>query len=220
MPYKSKKTTYKPRRKMGRGLRRPKPRRLTNIHHFNEMFSLGPVTLLAPAGLGNVFGVKLTDIPQVANYNTLYTQYKITGAKLVFVPRLTSTDSSVVSGATTSGVANSRMVYAIQDSADYNPPTSEADVMACNGVKIRSLNRPVTIKFRPVPRFEQVDGSSGLEIGVGRKPQWINFDGHGDDVLHFGVNAWFTTPINSTTSLPLSVADVYCYISFACRDPR
>lgn len=219
MPW-AKKTKKAPRRKFGRGMRRTKPRRQGQVHHFNECFSLGPTYVNAPAGTGFALGIKMTDLPQIANYTTLYTQYKIKSVKLLFIPRTTNTDSSTLQAGIVSGIANTRIAYAIQDSADYNPPASEIDVLACNGVKLRSGNRPFSIKYRPVPRLEQADGTTGVPIGVGAKSEWINFDTTGSSVLHYGVNMWVTTPANSVGSYPVAVNDAYAYISFACRDPR
>lgn len=201
-------------------MRRSKPKRSGAVHHFNECFSLGPTYVNAPAGSGFALGMKMTDLPQIVNYTTLYTQYKINGVKLLFIPRATQTDSTTLQAGVVSGLANTRISYAIQDSADYNPPVTEIDVLACNGVKIRSGNKPFSIKYKPVPRLEQTDGTSGVTVGVGAKSGWINFDGHGADVLHYGVNMWVTTPANSVGSYPVAVNDVYAYISFSCRDPR
>lgn len=222
MPWLKKKAPRKaPRRKFARGLRLSKPMRPSGkIHYFNECFSLGPTYVNAPAGTGFALGMKMTDLPQVANYSTLFTQYKILGVKLLIIPRATNTDSSTLQAGVVSGVANTRIAYAIQDSADYNPPASEIDVLACNGAKVRTGNRPFTVKYRPVPRLDQTDGTTLNTVGVGAKPQWINFDSHGADVLHYGVNMWVTTPANSVGAYPIAVNDIYAYISFACRDPR
>lgn len=211
-----------PRRRKGMGLRRRKPfrRQRPVIHHYNECFSLGPLYVNAPSGTGSEIGIKMTDLPQLSAYEELYTQYKINGVKLVFVPRITSTDGSTLQNNVVSGIANSRFVYAIQDSPEFSVPTSEMSVFAMNGVKVRSLSRPLTIKYKPVPRLDQLDGTTTNPIGVGAKSQWICFDSHGDDLLHYGVSYWLTVPTNSVSSYPLAVADVYAYISFACRDPR
>lgn len=208
------------RRKAGMGKKAIKRRRPSGaIHHFNECFSLGPTYVNAPAGTGFAIGMKMTDLPQVADYAKLYTQFKITKVKLLFIPRTTVTDSTALQGGVVSGVANTRIAYAIQDSADYNPPTSEIDVLQCNGVKLRTGNRPFSITYRPVPRLAQLDGTTSLTVGVGAKPAWIDFD-NGQDTLHYGVNMWVTTPANSVGAYPIAVNDAYAYISFACRDPR
>lgn len=207
------------RRKAGRGARRGKRSNRGSIHYFTEMFSLGPLPVSSSGGSGYDVGVKMTDLPQITEYTALFTQYKILSSKLVIIPRYTATDS-VLAASSTASFYNPRIVYAVQDSSDYNPPTTEADVFACNGAKVRTLNRPITINYRPVPRLEQTDGTSGAPVGVGAKSQWINFDGHGADILHYGVNMWVTVPNNLPTPITLSAGDMYAYIRFAVRDAR
>lgn len=226
MPFypRKKRSTYKPRRKAGKGLRIPRAprrnRRVTQV--FSEMTSLGDISIpIGSTGQGFNWVFKMTDLPQVAQYQNLYQQYQLRKVELILVPRITSTDGSVaVSSSST--VYNGRMVYAIQDSPEYTVPTNEVYALMMNGAKITSTNHTTKIWCAPKPILSQTDtlNSNNLVATSTVKNPFINFDGHGSEVLHGGVVSFITVNGALTGSSSLVIYDLYAKYHFVCRDPR
>lgn len=101
-------------------------------------------------------------------------------------------------------------------------PLSELDVLQDNGCRVKLFNKPMTISVRPKPLLEQTGGTVvGLPtVNVYQnRGQWIEFDGAGATVQHVGIDGWFTA-YNSLATGFIAIADVYCTVSFVCKDPR
>lgn len=95
--------------------------------------------------------------------------------------------------------------------------------MQMNGAKIVGTHKILKIRCSPKPVLAQTDSINNVLIGATdyrNHTPFINFDAHGDQVPHTGVEAWITVPGNLTGSSSLVVYDFYAKYSFVCRDPR
>lgn len=226
-----------PRRKYGKGLRRPKRYyRRGNTQVFSEFCHIGAIT--APLnsqsggqqiGTGGVYTVQFGDIPQWTNYQQLYNQYKILSVQWTFMPRYTqysTNDQNQPLG--DYRIANGRLMYAIQDTPTMQTINVETDVLKMNGVKIRDLTKPIVITHRPKPLLQLGAGvnNGSVSAQIGNNTQtFISFDGqsgHPELVPHAGVAFWIV--VNGDGPEPpddlLTFYDVYAKIRFVCRDPR
>lgn len=222
--YPKKKSTYKPRRKAGRGLRLPRaPRRSRGVTQlFSETTGLGDISVpVGATGQGFNWVFKMADLPQLSQYQNLYQQFQLRKVELILIPRITSTDGSVAVSSTNT-LYNGRIAYAVQDSPEYTVPTNEVNVLMMNGCRITGTNHVTKIWCKPKPVLAQTDtlNSGNLVATSTRVNPFINFDGHGSDVLHAGISAYITINGALSGSSSIVVYDMYAKYQFVCRDPR
>lgn len=161
--------------------------------------------------------VKFDDLPQYTSYQELYNQYCIKRVTLTFVPSYNVHDSAN-QPTNPSAITAPRLVYAINDSAMQPIPASETDVLTDNGCKIRMLNRPVRVTFRPVAEVG-VSSSQGGFVSESKRLRWLQTSLPGQSVLHSGVAFAITqTLANTSASDPLCV--VYAKVTIGLRDPK
>lgn len=176
------------------------------------------------ANVGGVFAVRISDIPQIAQYNTLYKQYRINWAKVIIVPKYNYESGDVNSAAANAGVGvpylgSARITYAINDSPQLQVPATEADVLTDNGAKIKKLGSKLGISFKPVPDVGAISGTTGNPIWTRQKfRQWFNFDLQlvGNNPLHYGVSYF----ISQLTNNAYGNFDVFYKVNFSLRDPQ
>lgn len=168
------------------------------------------------AGSAGLLAVAFNQIPQYTDYDNLYNQYCIRSIQFIFVPSYDQYDSNNLATAATAAVTAPRFVWAINDSANQTAPTSELDVLADNGAKIRMFDRPIKVRFRPVAQVKLTDSNGNL-VSETKKNRWLSMNDVG--VAHSGV-AWAITQTvpNSTLALPACV--VYAKVTFSLRDPK
>lgn len=110
------------------------------------------------------------------------------------------------------------MIYAIDPSSELAAPTTQQDVLNNNAVRFALTDKLVRLpKFTPVPSLEvAVAGTGGAaQSGVSFRPQWLSLDAPGTSVLHNGVT-WYYLAASSGGQ---TNAEVYCKVTFACKDP-
>lgn len=226
-------------RKAGRGRRGPgrkfrlvRRRLLSNQPTFVETFQLARDNMAVPqgdgSGLGKYFKVRITDIPQVAQYANLYTQYRINWVKVMLLPQYNTqasdaNASSYNMGNTLNSYGMARIVYAIQDSPDQTDPTTENEVLEDNGCKIKPMGAKWSCSFKPVPDITIADGASGVIPIRMKNKSWFNFDTAtpANNPYHGGVKAWITLPGLKVgeTGQPITWY-AYYKVSFSLRDPQ
>lgn len=181
-------------------------------------------------GLGFAAKVKITDVPQHTQYETLYKQYRINWVKLYLLPAFNGAAADVNAAAynytlPVSEQGMSRIVYSIQDSPNETFPATEQEVLLDNGCKIKAMGKKFTASFKPVPDIAQTN-VNGTSIWTRQKfRQWINFDENTprQDPLHGALTAFINTPgIAQAATGPAAVARWYVYykVSFSLRDPK
>lgn len=196
---------------------------------FVETFALprDNLTLVANgSGTGKYFKVRIQDVPQVAQYANLYTQYRINWVKVMLLPQYNTLNSDInaatfnqSSALTSAGMA--RIVYSIQDSPGQTDPASENEVLEDNGCKVKPFGAKWSCSFKPVPDINQ-NVTGGTIIPIRNKTrQWFNFDtaAPANNPYHGGVKAFITLP-GTTSDGGSMVLVAYYKVSFSLRDPQ
>jgi len=186
---------------------------------FVETYSKSSVT----AG-GGVFSARITDIPQIAQYATLYKQYRINWIKVMLIPDFNSAAADQNAdqyNATipTGNVGMGRIAWAINDSPQLANPATEASVLQDNGAKVRAVGTKWQASFKPCSDTGVTSGTTGTAIWARQKfKQFFNFDlvTTGNNPLHYGISYFITHPANGLTPL----YNVYFKVSFTLRDPQ
>lgn len=195
---------------------------------FVETFQLARDNMFVQcgSGLGKYFAVRIQDIPQVASYANLYTQYRINWVKVMLLPIYNTQSSDFnaanynqVNAVASAGMA--RIVYSIQDSPGQVAPTTEQEVLEDNGCKIKPMGSKWSCSFKPVPDITQnVPTGTVIPVKAARK-QWFNFDTATplNNPLHGGVKAFISLP---GTAADTNGVSWYAYykVSFSLRDPQ
>ena len=168
---------------------------------------------------GGVLSVRISQVPQLAQYNSLYTKYRILKAKFICLPQFNS-ESADVNSASYNGSLGlgswglGRIVTSIQDSPAIPVPLSENDVLEDNGCKIHTGKPKLTLSCRPTPDTEDANG-----VKLTQRGKFINFASSGPDVTHYGVRWWYTLP-NPGGNIENRPYFVYCKLTFQLADPR
>lgn len=224
------------RRRILRRVRRvPKGRRVrravtNNQPTFVETFQLARDNCAVPlgdgTGLGKYFKIRIQDVPQVASYSNLYTQYRINWVKVMLVPQYNTLSSDANAAQfnianTLNAIGMARIVYSIQDSPNQPTPTSEAEVLEDNGCKIKAMGSKWSCSFKPVPDVVLTNGAAGVIPVRMKNKSWFNFDTAtpANNPFHGGVKAWITCPGLTTTSQSVTWY-AYYKVSFTLRDPQ
>lgn len=184
------------------------------------------VVVAGSAGTGSVFKVRLSDIPQVQQYMTLYTQYRINWVKVMLLPNYNSAtsdhnvaDYNRTTATPYSGMA--RIVYSIQDSPNEQIPANEAEVLSDNGCKIKAFKTKWSCSYKPVPDVKQTTADGSIYTRQ-KFRQWFNYDPTtvGNNPEHGAVTSWITLPGDNL--LRDSSMSFFCYykVNFTVRDPK
>lgn len=167
---------------------------------------------------GGVLKFNMTDIPQLAQYNTLYQKYRILKARVILLPQYTNQDENVAeynAGNNVYAAGMGRFVWAQNDSPNLPAPTSEGDVLKDNGCKIVPVRTKIGMGCRPVPGTKD---ANGVEMTL--KHKFINFVSTGSNIDHFGITWWYTQPTLGTTALVNNELWVYVKLTFQLADPK
>lgn len=203
---------------------------------FVETFAQKDNIVLAPGvGQGQVFKLRISDIPQITNYSNLYTQYRINWFKVMLVPKFNTSvaDGNAaiynasgladVSGAPIGYLANCRIVSAVQDSPNEQAPANETAVLNMNGCKIRNLKNMWSQSCRPVPDTTVGGGGANPVYAIQKYRQFFNFDEvtSGNNPLHGSIVAFMTQLGNNNPGVTLEQKyEVYYKVNFTLRDPK
>jgi len=225
MPVRRTRAPYRRRgKKVLRRGRVPRPIRFNPQPVFTETFKIPGGDPLAPeyrlnSNTGGVLAVRISQMPQLAQYSALYTKYKILKATFICLPQFVSESSDINAATYNQSIAvnnwgMARIVTSVQTSPNVPIPVSEDDVLEDNGCKIHSGKPKLTLSCRPVPDLLDANG-----VLLTQRNAFINFNAAAPDVTHYGIRWWYTLPTNpgNTTSVPYYV---YCKLTFQLADPR
>lgn len=204
------------RRRLGMG----RIRRMMNPQPtFTETYSQPYIV----GNAGGVFQARISDIPQVAQYSTLYKQYRINWIKVLLVPVWNYSAADPNAGAYNNSIGvpylgASRITYAINDSPGTVAPANELAVLTDNGCKIKPITNKFSVSFRPVPSVDAPVEGGGVIATKQKFKQWFNFaEIVGNNPLHQGVSYW----ISSTAGPGVNASfNVYYKVNFSLRDPQ
>nr|WAE42897.1 MAG: capsid protein [Cressdnaviricota sp.] len=187
---------------------------------FTETFKHG--SLLPNAGF--MLAPRISQIPQITQYNALYQKYRILKVQYLIFPTWTGGENqntaifnsasgpSVPPGLTS--VGTSRFVHVVDNSPDQSTPISESAVLTENGCKLSFLDKMKKLRCRPVPDLKDANGNA-----LTMKGKYINFAGGGNpDITHYGIRGWITQEISTGTSA--IKYEVYCKLTFQVAEPR
>lgn len=181
---------------------------------FTETYA---ITSLATQA-GGVLKFSMDQVPQLAQYNTLYQKYRILKAHVLLYPEFNSFDQNQAENnvaLSRSSFGLSRIAWAVNDSPNIAAPTSELDVLKDNGAKIRSVtDRGVRLHCVPVPN---VSDANGVEMTFKRK--YINFEASSPNVAHSGIAYWISQ-LSTLTPGTENVLIAYVKLTFQLSDPR
>lgn len=230
---------YRARRKAPRRARKAKMYRsmvsknTTTRLVASELLYSGPITapvsVGADPGVGGVFLVSASLIPQYPSYANLYRQFCIKSFTVHLIPRYNSFDpNSQIFNTSQPSVGNScdpQFCYSVNETGALTAPTSQLNVLSDNGCRISSCTRKITIRVnRPCPDIAVSSlGVTGTPYSLNnRKPVWFNTGannqgGAASTMAHYGVSWWLRSP--ATLVNPLIVFDAYYTITAAFRDP-
>lgn len=189
---------------------------------FTETYVGNPIPFqiqgTSPSGASIAAGliqVALNDIPQVAQYTSLYNQYCIRKVTAIMMPAYNVYDQP----ATGSSVTHApRLVTAIQDSAQQVAPTSELDVLQDNSAKIKMFTKPCKFSWRPVAAVGNTAVTGGALVAESRKNRWLSTEAI--TVAHAGLAFAFTTDTPVTNPATTVLANVYFKVTFSLKDPK
>lgn len=188
---------------------------------FTETYSKATIG----ANVGGVFSARITDIPQIAQYATLYKQYRINWIKVMLVPVWNYDSSDANAGAYNNANAvpffsAARIAYAINDSPGLVNPANETDVLTDNGCKIKPIKSKWSCSFKPVPDVSAISNAGANAVATRQKfRQWFNIDTvtTGNNPLHYGVSYFITQNVPAGAD---GVFNVYYKVNFSLRDPQ
>lgn len=180
-------------------------------------------TITTPAGSGtNYYGsayyFKLSDLPDVADFTTLYDTYKILGVQFNIYPLFSEASTA------TTGAVNGMgcIIHSIIDNDDnFAPTASETGVgyLRQYSNSYRTNNLLMTKKFsrfiKPRVLVANWDSSAAFATG-GSKRQWL--DCARADIAHYGFKFIIETYTDSANALKLSFK-VECKYYLAFKTP-
>lgn len=203
------------RRRLGRALN-PTPT-------FTETYQGGLLNVPA-AGLGGVFQARITDIPQIAQYATLYRQYRINWIKVMVLPLWNYSSADPNSGLYNNSIGvgylgAARIAYAVNNTPDVAAPASEAVLLEDNGAKVVPLVNKWSKSCKPVPGVEVLTTGNGVVPTKQRYRQWFNFDTVtiGNNPVHQGISYYITGVAGPGQNLGFNV---FYKVNFSLRDPQ
>lgn len=190
---------------------------------FVETFTV-PQMLTVPSNAGGVFTVRISDIPQIADYQTLYRQYRINWVKVMLLPDFASTGIDInqayqnnAAGIVSAGLP--RIAWVKNTTPAVLPPAQENDVLEDNGCKVRPLRDMWTASFRPVTDKFTGDAAGGAGVAVREKFRgFLSFAAlAGNNPLHYGISYWIS---HQNAAPAVQTYKVYFKVSFTLRDPQ
>lgn len=224
-----KRRALRPRRRLA--LRRLNPRP-TFTETFKATGTEGIISLQPGQGAGYVFKARISDIPQVLQYATLYSQYRINWIKAMLIPNFNTSVAEVnaananavidVSGATVGYWGSARIVWAVQDTPNEQIPANEDEVLKMNGCKIRMFKTMWSQSFKPVPDVAETSAGAGNVYAVQRYRQFFNFDTSttGNNPEHGSTVCYITLPGNHTRNTLVQTYNVFYKVNFTLKDPK
>lgn len=144
------------------------------------------------------FNFSLSQLPAPTEFTSLYDSYKITGAKVIMVPRSSEVENQATIP-TTFGVGQ---FFYYRDDNDANPPSSLlSDVLQVQGIRWK---RPLNIfsLYIKNPKFSYDVFSGSTDTYAAQKTGWISTAV--TTVQHYGYKWLWTQPSSANEAM-----DVY-----------
>lgn len=221
LPQKRRRAMRTTRRVKRRGAVRSNRAKASKINVNNQLYFFtrrykGPTFTGAPAFaplLSSTF-FKLSDLPNVNDFVSLFDRYMITFAKISFYLKI---DPS----AQGASAATYPKLYLVRDYDDTATPTSIDKLREHSKCKVRVMNpnKPTTFTIRPSV-LQIVNNLGGTQSFTPSWKQWLDIGepiipNPAVDVPHFGVK-WAIDDLTNTNYK----VDMECQLWFRCKDTR
>lgn len=209
------------RRKLRVYRRQALVKRMRTIYNPQPTFTETYFSKTITCNQGGIFNVRISDLPQVADYSNLYQQYRINWVKVMLVPDFGASDPNTYAQNFVGGVpavSNARIAWAINDTPNLVAPVSEADVLTDNGAKVKSLVTKWQASFKARADMFTGDAAGGPGVAVRQKQRsFLSFAEGAANPLHNGISYWIS-------ALAAGGGDqaykVYFKVNFTLRDPK
>jgi len=172
---------------------------------------------------GGLLQVTMDMIPQLSQYRNLYQKYRILKVQYLALGTWNTQSSDVNSGqynvfSNQPAYGMGRVAFVIQDTPFVTMPTTEQDVLTCNGARVISAKPKFTVSCRPVPNI--VDAASN-QLTLRR--QFLNFvdpTTGAQNQTHGSVKWWYSLPLIAPNPQIDPFYAMYAKITFQLADPR
>lgn len=197
--------TQRPKQKRQYTKRKAKrTKALVGVAAARSVHSFSRTVKLADLGIGsNTYEFKLSQLQNVTDFSNLFDQYRIRNVKLMFVPRVSSTENIVSAACAT---------MVIMNDFDGSFPATESALMETGMHKMYRLLDKIT--WTCSPRVLNEIYKDGVTTAYGLRPRGEWIDMGNTTVSHFGTAAFVNGPATSYDT------NVYLTINFECKNTR
>lgn len=227
MPRKYVKRAY--RRRVAR--KSKMPRRYTKgagrlgsaVHRFTEKTQIAGLSCGINTTSTGTITYRLSDLTNAGSFANMFDLFKITSVKVLIVPRFSVSD--VVNAGALGQAGALPMLYIAPNRNQFVPnPTSIADVLNDDGVRIIRLSKPVSFYLKS-PKASLVTGGGEaaqvMPFQFGTKSMfqpWLTTGGNGQTINQLAAQHWghrwvIQNPAGAEVNL-----DVYVTYNFLCKE--
>lgn len=193
------------------------------VHNFKREVFLGQAqTSITSAGVvtnyAQGWNFRLSDLPNVSEYVSLFDQFKLTGVKFKVMPKV----SSIANTSNSMTLTGFGQIITCLDFDDVTTPTNKDELLQYNNVKVSHPNRQHHRYFNPtmlstIYRVGLADAHSVM------KCKWL--DMAYTDTPTYGLKMWIDGPqVNPLGGSPVTPAtvtyDIYATYYFKCKATR
>lgn len=209
------------RRRKPMAMRRRKAAQLQRqVHKFKRQVFLGTykascTSLGTQTPIAKAFSFQLVDLPNVAEYTSLFDQYKINGVSVRVIPKTSEQIQGGTAG-TIQTLGYGQVVSAI-DYDDAANPTSKDELLEYGSVKTTASNRIHTRYIRP--KVLNVVFRNALTSGYAPvKAPYL--DQAYNDLPHYGLKLWVDPPSGFNVADTSISYDIYATYYFTMKNTR
>lgn len=179
--------------------------------YFSSTYQVATILAGGAGTVGNyAYNTVLSSIPNYAEYQALFDQYRI--KKLVFRFEPVFTDNTDAGGAGAATPANPYVCGYMRIVKDYDDSialTQESQYLQYDNL----ISKPVMGKSFKVIVYPKMKLTTGGNTDVSVTPRWIDLDNV--NVNHYGIKVY--SPV---TNLPIGYFEtrIYCTVYFECKN--
>lgn len=207
-------------KKTTRGYKNRMNKRNRQIHSFKREYFMGTFsTNITTTGTSNPiaqgFAFRLSDLPNVNEYASLFDQYKFTGIKFKVMPK----NDNIGGAANTTSVPGYGQIITVLDWDDSGNPLIKDELLQFGSCKVSHPGRQHVRYFKP--HMLNAVYRTGLTFAYNTMAcKWIDMTI--TDVPVYGIKLWVDGPTangspNVATVVPY---DVYATYYFKCKSTR
>lgn len=157
--------------------------------------------------IGGAMSFRMSALPQLLDFETLYDRYKLRGVKIVITP--------LSNFASAANLGTLPVISYAYDNDDTAVPANNDVIRQYGTCKIKRLDKPVKIWLRPKLLLAGAGASAGEIVS---SPKFIDM---GDvDVDHYGVKFWINNMLLGNTATINSLFRVTAKYYFTCQATR